>query len=201
MYQFAARHHLCPQRPDGLINLFSVADTGMRTVEDLETALTAMVIGDESGQLWTTGETDISVSLQADRLVWTLDAAFSHRSPGPGADVFRDLHRRLTGLWLDVAQDLNAVRGRVLDEWSTDQVWALGIHDAKHPAGGGWPAELGWWAYMGPDRLRLPPPLPEVAARTRRLPGGAMLVTLLTDPAAVDPSRYEQLHRRWLRRR
>ncbi|MEU5724258.1 hypothetical protein ABZ783_20840 [Micromonospora sp. NPDC047738] len=48
--------------------------------------------------------------------------------------------------------------------------------------------------------LRLPPPrLPEVAARTRRLPNGALLVTLLDDPAAVDPVRHEAIHSRWLR--
>lgn len=78
-------------------------------------------------------------------------------------------------------------------------MWQWGIHDAQHPAGG-WPAELGWWTYLGRDcRLPPPPPLPDVAARTRRLPNGALLVTLLDDPAAVDPLRYEDIHGRWLR--
>ena len=196
VYQLAAQRDLLPQRPDGLINLFTTAGTGLRTVDDLDTALAAMATGREHGQLWTTGETDISVTLRAGKLVWILDAAFGHRAPIP--DVFRDLHRRLTALWIDVAQDLDASCGRVLDEWSTDQIWALGIHDAVHPVVG-WPAELGWWTYLRADPSRAPAPLPDVAERTRHLPGGAVLVTLVDDPAAVDPSQYEQLHTRWLK--
>ncbi|MFJ8578391.1 hypothetical protein [Micromonospora sp. NPDC093277] len=69
---------------------------------------------------------------------------------------------------------------------------------AGHPTGG-WPAELGWWTYLRPGGHLPPPQLPEVAARTRRLPNGALLVALLDDPAAVDPLRYEDIHRRWLR--
>ena len=34
--------------------------------------------------------------------------------------------------------------------------------------------------------------------RTRVLANGARVVTLLDDPAAVDRTSYEQLHRRWL---
>ncbi|AGL17409.1 hypothetical protein [Actinoplanes sp. N902-109] len=62
---------------------------------------------------------------------------------------------------------------------------------------GGWPAELGWWTYLGPGNRAPAPPLPEVADRARRLPDGSWLVALLDDPAAVDPARYEELHRRW----
>lgn len=199
VYDLAAGRNLRPHRPDGLINLFD-ADAVHRTVPDLETALAAMATGAEHGQLWTDGPVDITVDLRADRLGWSLDAVHCRRRPVPEADGFRDLHRRLTGLWLDVARDLNADRGRVLDEWSTDQVWALGVHDAAHPVGG-WPAELGWWTYLGPDDHRPPPPLPEVAARSRRLANGGLLIALLDDPAAVDPLRYEDLHRRWLRAR
>ncbi|SCG69526.1 hypothetical protein [Micromonospora inositola] len=198
LYALAAERDLRPQRPDGLINLFTNPDADLRTVEDPDTAVAAMATGTEHGQFWTNGDIDIFVNWEDGRLVWALDACFCYRRSVSEADTFRELHGRLTGLWLDVAQRLNADVGRVLDEWSSDQIWEWGIHDALHPAGG-WPAELGWWTYLGPDG-RLPPPrLPEVAARTRRLPNGALLVTLLDDPAAVDPLRYEDIHGRWLR--
>ncbi|SNY59636.1 hypothetical protein SAMN05421748_120180 [Paractinoplanes atraurantiacus] len=134
------------------------------------------------------------------RTVQDLDVAIRALAAGDEGQCFRhhpDLHGRLTGLWLEAAQRLNAESGRVLDEWSVDQIWHLGVHDAVHAAGG-WPAELGWCTYLGPDDSRPAPPLPEVAARTRRLPNGALLVRLLDDPAAVDVLRYESLHRRWL---
>ncbi|MFE9203460.1 hypothetical protein [Micromonospora sp. NPDC007230] len=197
LYALAAERNLRPQRPDGLINLFTNPDADLRTVDDLDTALAAMATGAEHGQFWTNGDIDIFVNWEDGRLLWALDACFCHRRPAPEADNFRELHGRLTGLWLDVAQRLNADVGRVLDEWSSDQIWEWGIHDAPHPTGG-WPAELGWWTYLGPDRRLPPPPLPEVAVRTRRLPNGAQLVTLLDDPAAIDPVRYKAIHSRWL---
>ena len=43
------------------------------------------------------------------------------------------------------------------------------------------------------------PPLPEIAAATRRLANGGLLISLLDDPATVDPVGYEELHKRWLR--
>lgn len=195
LYALAAEQDLRPQRPDGLINLFTDHDAGGHTVADPDVALAAMATGAASGQFWTNGDTDIYVSWQGGRLVWSLDACFCYRRAVPEAAAFRELHGRLTGLWLAAAQGLNADVGRVLDEWSSDQLGERGAQDAPHPAGD-WPAELGWWTYLGPGR-RLPPRLP--SAGTRRLPNGALLVTLLDDPAAVDPVRYADIHHRWLR--
>lgn len=198
LYALAGARGLVPQRPDGLINLFFDSDSELRTVDDPQAALEAMATGSASGQFWTDDEVDVFfVRWEAGTLTWALDSVFCHRRPVPAADTFRELHARLTGLWLDVAVRLHADFGRILDEWSTDQVWHLDIHDGVHPAGG-WPAELGWWTYLGPDRRLPPAPLPEIAARTRRLPNGALLVELLDDPAAVDPLRYQDIHTRWL---
>jgi len=197
VYALAAERDLRPQRPDGRINLFSNPDADLRTVDDPAEALAAMATGKEHGQFWTNGDVDVFVNGEDGRLVWALDSGHCRRRPGPEADGFRELHGRLTGLWLDAAQRLNATEGRILDEWSTEQIWSLGVHDNRHPTAAGWPAELGWWAYLGPGAAD-PPPLPEVAARTRRLPNGALLVTLLDDPAAVDVLHYQDLHTRWL---
>lgn len=68
-----------------------------------------------------------------------------------------------------------------------------GLHDALHPAGG-WPAELGWWTYLGPER-RLP-------ARGRHprahSPTAPCWSPALDDPVAVDPLCYENIRSRWL---
>lgn len=82
VYELAARRNLHPERPDGLINLFT--DAGHRTVQDRETALAAMATGETHGQLWANGDDDIDVfvSVQPEHLVWTLDAVFCHREPG-----------------------------------------------------------------------------------------------------------------------
>ncbi|MEV4640023.1 hypothetical protein AB0J80_22005 [Actinoplanes sp. NPDC049548] len=197
VYALASRRGMHPHRPDGLINLFTNPDADLRTVDDPQRALDAMATGAEHGQLWTGDEVDIFLNLEDGHLMWALDATFCHRRPTPEAEAFRELHRRLTGLWLDVAQRLDAEQGRVLDEWSMEQVWDLGIHDAEHPVGG-WPAELGWWTYLGTG-LDLPAsPAADVTAGARRLGNGALLVNLLDDPAAVDPVRYADLHVRWL---
>ncbi|MEV5767457.1 hypothetical protein AB0L34_23230 [Micromonospora sp. NPDC052213] len=198
LYALAADRNLRPQRPDGLINLFTHPDAELRTVEEPQAALDAMATGKEHGQLWTDGDVDIFVNWQDGTLAWTLDGSFCYRRPVPEADAFRELHARLTGLWLDVAERLMADVGRILDEWSSEQVLNLGIHDDSHTAGG-WPAELGWWTYLGPNRHLPPAPLPEIAAQARRLPSGALLIELLDDPAAVGPLRYQDIHTRWLR--
>ncbi|WP_127502680.1 hypothetical protein [Actinoplanes solisilvae] len=79
---------------------------------------------------------------------------------------------------------------------SSEQAWDSGTDHAVDPAGG-WPAELGWSTYLGPG-LGLPaPPSAEIADRTRRLANGALLITLLDDPAAVDVLRYEEIHTVW----
>jgi hypothetical protein len=196
LFVAAAERGLRPQRPDGLINIFDDSDAGLRTVQDLEAALDAMARNNVCGQLWTSDGSEVLVEWVAGSLTWALDSAYCYRRPTPEAEAFRELHARLTDLWLNTAQTLNAKVGRVLDEWSSDQVWHLGIHEAVHPSGG-WPAELGWWTYLD-STLDVPePPLQEVAARTRQLANGALLVCLLDDPAAVDPLRYENIHTRW----
>ncbi|MFI5930819.1 hypothetical protein [Actinoplanes sp. NPDC051494] len=188
-YALAAERDLRPRRPDGLINLFG-PDAESRQVDDPRVAVAAMATGGGHGQFWTGEDVDVFVSWDDGVLTWSLDSVFRPRRPGPGADGFREVHARLTDLWLTAAQRLGAGVGRVLDEWSSEQVW--------HLAGGDWPAELGWLTYLGPGGdLRTPLP-PDVAARTRRLDGGALLVTLLDDPAAVDALRYEDIHREWL---
>jgi len=197
LYALAAGRDLRLHRPDGLINLFGNPDADLRTVADPHIALTAIATGKEHGQFWTTDDIDVFVSWKNGTLSWTLDAIFCHRHPVPQADTFRELHARLTSLWLDTAQRLNADVGRVLDEWSSEQVRHLGIRESIHPAGG-WPAELGWSTYLGSTRHLPAAPLPEVATRARWLPNGALHVVLLEDPAAVDVRRYEDIHTRWL---
>jgi hypothetical protein len=81
-----------------------------------------------------------------------------------------------------------------------EQVWYLPrIHEEDQPAGR-WPALLGWWTYLGAEVSKTlpPPPLAEISASTRLLPGGAQVVALLEDPAAVDVAHYVALHARWL---
>jgi hypothetical protein len=179
-YQLAAQRDLHARRPDGLINI--IDDEGDRvTVHDFDAAMTAMAAGAAS-QWWTKNNDDVFVHLKDGRLSWSMYPF------GP--------HASLTALWLEVAQFLDARLGRVLDEWSSEQMWDT--HNATHPTAGNWPAELGWLTYAGPLIHPPEPPLPEVAARTRTLPNGARLVTLLDDPASVDRLRYEEIHRRWL---
>lgn len=50
VHQLAAELDLHPQRPDGHINLFSNLGAGLRTVSDLDAALTALAGGAEHGQ-------------------------------------------------------------------------------------------------------------------------------------------------------
>ncbi|PZG01172.1 hypothetical protein [Micromonospora endophytica] len=199
LYALAAVRGLVPQRSDGLVNLFTNPNGDVHPVKDPQAALDAVAAGTAGGQLWTDDDVDVFVEWKAGTLTWSLDAAFCHRRPGPEANTFRQLHARLTSLWLDAAERLQADVGRILDEWSSEQVWHLDIHHTSHPAGG-WPAELGWWTYLGTDRQLPAAPLPEIAVQARRLPNGALLVELLDDPAAVDPLRYQDIHTRWLTR-
>ncbi|MEV0431452.1 hypothetical protein [Micromonospora sp. NPDC050495] len=96
LHALAADRGLRPQRPDGLINLFTNPDGDLRTVEDPQAALDAMATGKEHGQLWTNGNVDIFVHWQDGTLMWALDSAFCYRHPTPEADTFRELHARLT---------------------------------------------------------------------------------------------------------
>jgi hypothetical protein len=52
--------------------------------------------------------------------------------------------------------------------------------------------------YVDAERYRSLPPLPPtLTADVRRTPDGGAVVTLLTDPAAVDEMRFARLHRQW----
>ncbi|MDZ5441519.1 hypothetical protein U2F26_02055 [Micromonospora sp. 4G57] len=194
------------RRPDGCINLFD-NDGELRIVEDQDEAVAAMAAGKASSQLWTPDGVDLHLSCRPDQsstainLSWSLDAAWTFRRPNSDADGYRQLHARLTALWLQAADALAAGIGRVMDEWSLDQIWHLTrIHEEDHPVDG-WPALLGWWTYLGAEVSRMlpAPPLPEISAHSRLLPSGARVVALLDDPAAVDAARYEALHTRWLK--
>ncbi|MCO8275139.1 hypothetical protein M1L60_31620 [Actinoplanes sp. TRM 88003] len=209
VFALAAERDLHPHRPDGLINLFTNADSDLLTVTEPEAAIAALATGEMNGQFWTGGDVDIFVEWRDGTLVWALDAVFCRRRPSPEADPFRELHARLTSLWLVAAERLDADLGRIRDEWSSEQAWQAEVREdivAPTPLSpveidspSGWPGELGWWTYLGRGRNLSTPPLPEVAARTRRLPSGALLITLLDDPAAVDPLHYAYVMSRWFR--
>jgi hypothetical protein len=198
LFALAAERDLHPYRPDGLINVFTNADADLRTVSDPADAIAALATGEQHGQFWTDGDVDVFVEWRDGTIGWALDAVFCRRRPAPEADPFRELHARLTSLWLDAAQRLDADAGRVCDEWSSEQAWRAGV-PATASSADGWPAELGWWTYLGPGRNLSPPRLPEVAAGTRRLPNGALLIALLEDPAAVDPIHFADVLTRWNR--
>ncbi|MFI1991923.1 hypothetical protein [Actinoplanes sp. NPDC020271] len=192
LFAVAAPLGLRPQRPDGLFNLW--ADGGMRTVASVDEVITVLAAGWSHSQLWT-GDTDIWLSCFSGAgremrpglvlgsgflLCWSLGSGI-HRRPVPEAAAFRQLHGRLTRLWLDVAQRLGAGQGRVEDEWSVEQA--------------GDEPQVGWWRYLGPGRDLPFPPTPEMVVE--ELPGGARLIRLLDDPAAVDALRYAAIHERW----
>lgn len=194
LFAAAATLGLRPQRPDGLINVWD-EDAEMRTVGSFDEVVAALAGGRSHSQFWS-GEDDVWLSCftGAGRslrpghvlgagfvLSWSLDSVFTFREPVPEADGFRELHGRLTRLWLDVAERLGAEDGRVEDDWSWEQV--------------GDEPQVGWWRYLGTGRELPFPPTGEMAVSA--LPGGARLVTLLDDPAAVDVPRYVRIHDRW----
>lgn len=74
LYALAADRNLRPQRPDGLINLFTNPDGDLRTVEDLQAVRDAMATGKAHGQLWTNGDVDVFVDWQDGTLMWALNA-------------------------------------------------------------------------------------------------------------------------------
>lgn len=183
LFAAAAPLGLRPRRPDGLVNIWD-HDAEMRTVASVDELIAALVAGRSHGQLWT-GDTDIWLSCFPEPgpgfvLNWSLGSG-TYRQPVPEAAGFRELHARLTRLWLDVAVRLGATDGRVEDEWSREQV--------------GDEPQVGWWRYLGPGRELPFPPTPEM--RVSSVPGGGRLVRLLDDPAAVDVLRYAEIHRRW----
>ncbi|MBN9744213.1 hypothetical protein DMP23_24590 [Amycolatopsis sp. A1MSW2902] len=196
---------LSPIRPGGGCNGFDNAPghEGEHRVVDRDEMVRGLVTGSWATNLWTGSETDIGLNSRPgrgrgwDQVRLDLDSVHSCREPSPRAQPFRDLHRLLTGLWLAVAARTGAFFGRVEDEWSLTQIWAEltdPLSDAPPPVGV-WPRRLGWWTYFDADRYRLLPTVPTaLESSVRRIPEGAAVIELLTDPAAVDPVRFSDLH-------
>jgi hypothetical protein len=131
-----------------------------------------------------------------------LDSCHCRRVPDTQAEPFRELHRLLTDLWVTLAGEVDALFGRVEDEWSWEQIRTDVSDPFSHapPSPGSWPEWLSWSTYFGSDRFRLLPPLSaELDADVRRMPDGAAVITLLTDPAAVDEPRFARLHQTYRR--
>ncbi|MBB5874602.1 hypothetical protein F4553_008036 [Allocatelliglobosispora scoriae] len=201
----ARRHGLSMRNESGTVTVFG--DDGDHVfITEAETP-TAVAAGMRHIALWL-GEVDIFAHCQREpdqagdgiRLSWSLDSVWCHRNPTPLADGYRHLHRRLTALWVDAAETLGALHGRVTDEWSIEQIWDMTdlMDDSMTP--GQWPSWLGWWTYFGAAHVSgLPPlPLPRLQQHLQPTPSGGQILTLLVDPAAVDTIRYEQLHKVWL---
>jgi hypothetical protein len=136
------------------------------------------------------------------RLSWSLDSVWTYR-PGRAratADEFRGLYRQWTAMWVDAAESLGAVHGRIEDEWSAEEIWHLTDVLDNSMVPGVWPSWLGWSTYFGPALTQaLPPlPMPEISRYVKPTPGGGQIITLLDDPAAVDVHRYWHLHKQWL---
>lgn len=138
-----------------------------------------------------------------DSVTLSLDSVHCRREPDARADPFRELHRRLTELWVAIADETGALFGRVEDEWSLEQIWSElpdPTRGATPPAPGSWPDWLSWSTYFGAERHRQPAPLPaELGAGVRRTRRGAAVIELLTDPAAVDPVRFARLFHEYRR--
>lgn len=201
---------LSPERPDGRINGFdrSPGHEGEHRVLDRRELVQALATGTLSTNLWDRSEVDVFLSAGPDRAgVWdvvslSLDSVYCRRIPDARAQPFRELHRQLTDLWLALAGEVGAVFGRVEDEWSLEQILselADPCPDAPPPPGS-WPQWLSWSTYFDRDRYGLLPPLSaELGADVRRTPDGAAVITLLTDPAAVDELRFARVHHEYRR--
>jgi hypothetical protein len=203
MLALAEMFGLSPNRPGGGINGFdnSPGHEGEHRVVDRRQAVDGLATGAWSTNLWNRSEVDILLSTRLgdgwDALHLSLDAVNCRRVPDARAQPFRELYRLLTELWVAVAEELGAVFGRVEDEWSWEQIWTTLCDPYSHapPPPGSWPEWLSWSTYFGAEHYRQLPPLPaELDADVRRTPGGAAVVTLLTDPAAVDELRFARLH-------
>ncbi|MFJ9779395.1 hypothetical protein ACIRSS_07415 [Amycolatopsis sp. NPDC101161] len=201
---------LSPHRPGGGINGFdnSPGHEGEHRVLDREELVPALATGSWSTNLWTRSEADVLVTTRPgahgwDSVTLSLDSVHCRREPDARAEPFRELHRRLTELWIAIADETGALFGRVEDEWSLEQIWSE-LPDptlrATPPAPGSWPDWLSWSTYFGAERHRQLAPLPaELGAGVRRTRRGAAVIELLTDPAAVDPVRFARLHREYRR--
>lgn len=135
---------------------------------------------------------DIALTTPPGCLRLQLAAEHTRREPRPEADGYRLLHRGLTEAWVELAERLDGLFGRVEDEWSVDELArvlrAPGIEEV--PAPGQWPQWLGWWTYFNAERADVLPGPPAGLRLTRR---GAVLA-LLDDPAAVDPAEFLRIN-------
>ncbi|MBP2476378.1 hypothetical protein JOF53_005250 [Crossiella equi] len=154
--------------------------------------LSGLADGTWAATVWTADDVDMMITTTPTTVTLHLDAAFARRVPDPEADGFRLLHRTVTELWATLAERLDAVFGRVEDEWSMEQVWHTRPNlNFDPPPPGQWPELLGWWTYFDAERTEL---LPDPPARLR-LTGRGSVLALLDDPAAVDALEFERLHR------
>jgi hypothetical protein len=84
-----------------------------------------------------------------------------------------------------------------------EQIWS----ELPDPLSGGtplprgsWPDWLSWWTHFDADHYRLLAPVTEgLGADILRSPGGAAVIALLTDPAAVDEVRFARLNQEYQR--
>ncbi|MGW5718487.1 hypothetical protein ACWEVP_20125 [Amycolatopsis sp. NPDC003865] len=203
---------LTPHRPGGGINGFDNAAgrEGEHRVHDWDQLVQGLATGSWSTNLWTAAEEDVWLSTKPDRgsgwdfAYLSLDACYCARTPGGArAEPFRRLHRLLTELWIAIADETGALFGRVEDEWSLEQIWSElpdPLAGDAPPARGAWPDWLSWWTYFAADHHRLPAPVTaELGADIRRSPGGAAVIALSTDPAAVDELRFARVNQAYRR--
>ncbi|MGZ3146480.1 hypothetical protein ACVDFE_31710 [Lentzea chajnantorensis] len=195
---------LSPLRPGGGINGFdkSPGREGDHRVVDRAQLVQGLVSGSFATNLWTASEVDVWLSTGPggadDSMSMSLDSVHCRRTPVADADPFRELHRALTELWLAVAAEFGGRFGRVEDEWSLEQIWS----ELRKPLDDTTPVPqwLSWFTYLGAERRRvLAPVLDRLGADVLEMRGGAALVRLLDDPAAVDPVRFAQLHHEYRR--
>ncbi|MEV4056284.1 hypothetical protein AB0J55_34205 [Amycolatopsis sp. NPDC049688] len=194
---------LSPERPGGGCNGFgsSPGHEGEHRVLDREQLVPGLATGSWGTNLWLGSDVDVLLFTRHgdwDTVMLSLDACYGRRTPDARAEPFRALHRRLTGLWVALADELGALFGRVEDEWSLEQIWDA-LRDPRSadvpPPPGAWPEWLSWSTYFDAGRGRALPPLPaELGAHVRRTPAGATVIELADDPAAVDPVRFARLH-------
>jgi hypothetical protein len=194
---------LSPERPGGGCNGFdtSPGHEGEHVVLDRPGLVQDLATGARGTNLWLGSEVDVLLFTKLgawDTVSLYLDAVYARRVPDARADPFRALHKLVTDLWVALADELGAVFGRVEDEWSLEQIWAE-LRDprafATPPPPGTWPEWLSWSTYFDAERHRALPPVPaELGARVRPTPGGAAVIELSDDPAAVDPLRFARLH-------
>lgn len=194
---------LHPERPGGGCNGFgsSPGHEGEHRVLDRPSLVQGLATGVWGTNLWLGSDVDVLLFTEPgawDTVTLSLNSSYCRRTPDARADPFRALHRLLTDLWVALADELGAAFGRVEDEWSLEQIWDE-LRDPRSgdtpPPAGSWPEWLSWSTYFAAELHQALPPVPaELGANVRRTPGGAAVIELSDDPAAVDPLRFARLH-------